>query len=656
MIDPDTLRRAARQDQFLDVISPELATARFHAALTLAPLGAESVALADSLGRVLAQDIVAGVDAPGFDRASVDGFALRSADLAGIGPASPARLRVNPEILTPGRQPALTVTPGTATPIATGGMLPRGADAVVMVEHSEVLDEADGLFVAIRRAAAAGAAIAAAGSDIASGETLLRAGCVLGSREIGMLAAIGVAELSVWRWPRVAIFSTGDELVPPGSPLRPGQVYDSNAAILAAAVTELGGLAVPLGIVPDDEAALQLRLDQALACADMVLLSGGTSKGAGDLAARVVARLSDPGVLVHGVALKPGKPLCLAVTGARPVAILPGFPTSAIMTFHTFLAPVIRAFAGRDPARAETVQARLPLRIASERGRLEYVLVALSRAADGSLVAYPAGKGSGAVTAFAQADGFFAVPALTETVAADSIVPVQLIGTRHEPADLTVIGSHCVGLDLLVSRLAREGLTARVLAVGSQGGLAAARRGECDIAPIHLMDPDTGVYNTPYLSDGLTLASGYTRLQGLVFRRADPRLGGSLASAGAAIPVDPSLVMINRNAGSGTRVLIDRLLQGARPAGYSAQAKSHNAVAAAIAQGRADWGMAIETVATRYGLGFLPVQEEHYDFVIPASRAARAPVQRFRALLDDPSVRAELAALGFAATRQGACT
>lgn len=650
MIDLSTLR----QSQFLDVIAPHEAAARFHAALHLAPLGLETVSLDDSLGRVLAHDIVAPVDAPGFDRASVDGFALRAADIAGCSAAAPARLRINPELLTPGRRPEITVSPGTATPIATGGMLPRGADAVVMVEHTEALQEDADLAVAIHRPAAPGAAIAAAGSDIASGETLLRGGAVITAREIGMLAAVGVAAVPVWRRPLVAIFSTGDELVPPGAEIRPGQVFDSNAAILAASVREAGGQPLPLGIAADDEAALQQRLDDALAQADMVLLSGGTSKGAGDLAARVVARLTDPGVLVHGVALKPGKPLCLAVSAGKPVAILPGFPTSAIMTFHSFIAPVIRSFAGLDAARAETVEARLPLRIASERGRLEYVLVSLTRAADGALVAYPAGKGSGAVTAFAQADGFFAVPPLTESVAAGSAVQVQLIGTRREPADLAIIGSHCVGLDLLVGHLAREGLTARLLAVGSQGGLAAARRGECDIAPVHLMDPETGRYNTPYLSDGLGLLPGYTRMQGLVFRRDDPRFAGDLAALSALILGDASLVMMNRNAGSGTRVLIDRLLGGARPAGYSAQAKSHNGVAAAVAQGRADWGMAIETVAVRYGLGFCPVQVEQYDFVVPDSRADRGPVRRFAALLADPQVRAALAAIGFAATRQDA--
>lgn len=647
MIDIDLLRSAARQEQFLDVISPEDARSRFHAHLRLEPLGLEEVDLSAALGRILARDVVAPVDVPGFDRASVDGFALRSADLAGAAPETPVRLRVNPEILTPGVTSGITVAKGTATPIATGGMLPRGADAVVMVEQTCPEETPDGLIVAVSRSAAPSAFVAAAGSDIASGETLLRRGAQLGAGEIGMLAAVGMATVPVWRRPRVAIFSTGNEIVPPGTAIGPGQVFDSNAAILAASVTELGGEPWPLGIVADDEAALAERLEAALAVGDMVLLSGGTSKGAGDVAARVVARLRNPGVVVHGVALKPGKPLCLAVSGGKPVAILPGFPTSAIMTFHAFIAPVIRAFAGRVQETSQIVAARLPIRIASERGRMEQVLVALTADPQGGLAAYPTGKGSGAVTAFAQADGFFSVPALTETVAAGSVVQVQLIGAKRKLADLVVIGSHCVGLDTLLGLLTQEGIGVKVLAVGSTGGLAAARRGECDIAPIHLMDPKTGVYNTPFVGEGLTLVRGYGRMQGLVFRPGDARFSGTAAQGLTAALADPDCVMMNRNAGSGTRILIDKILEGARPPGYGNQAKSHNGVAAAVGQGRADWGIAIATVAARAGLDFRPIQPESYDFVVPDTRLDRAPVRRFMAILADPATQAALGAIGF---------
>jgi putative molybdopterin biosynthesis protein len=476
----------------------------------------------------------------------------------------------------------------------------------------------------------------------------LRAGQVLSSREIGMLAAVGCAAVEVWRRPRVAIISTGDEIVAPGKPIRPGAVYDSNAAILAAAVEEAGGAAKPLGIGPDDESVLSHLVDEGLAACDMVILSGGTSKGAGDLCYRAVALFKDPGIVVHGVALKPGKPLCLAVTGGKPIVVLPGFPTSAIFTFHEFVAPVIRAFAGLPAEQAERLPATLPLRIASERGRTEYLMVSLVRGeAEDTLAAYPNAKGSGAVTAFSQADGFITIGQHVESVSAGTPVEVQLIGRAHL-ADLVIIGSHCVGLDVLIGRLQSEGISVKALNVGSTGGLAAAKRGESDIAAIHLMDPETGAYNRPLLTPALELVPGYRRLQGIVFRSGDRRFEGrSIDEAIAAVLATPDCLMVNRNAGSGTRILTDRLLDGAKPPGYWAQPKSHNAVAVAVAQNRADWGMAIETVARQYGLGFIPAQDEHYDFVVPKARLRRLPVQRFRALLADPAVEEDLAALGF---------
>jgi len=646
-----SLRRAARQEQFLDVVSRDEAEARFRQHLRLEPLGEEAVPLARARGRVLARDVVAPLDVPGFDRASVDGFAVRADDTADATDAAPAVLRLNAEVLTPGVQPGVAVGEGSASVIATGGMVPRGADAVVMVEHTEICATVSNgpTLLEIRRPAASGQFVAAAGSDLARGETVLRRGHVLTSREIGMLAAVGLAEVLVWRRPRVAIFSTGDEIVAPGSPIRPGQVFDSNAAILAASVEELGAEPVPLGIVPDDVAALAAALDRALAEGDVVLLSGGTSKGAGDLAAQVVARLTDPGIVVHGVALKPGKPLCLAVSGGKPVVILPGFPTSAIFTFHEFVAPVIRALGGQPPAQRETVQATLPLRIGSERGRTEYVLASLMRGTDDGWVAYPTAKGSGAVTSFAQADGFFAVPALMEAVPAGTQVEVQLIGAGVRPADLVVIGSNCVGLDMLIGMLEREGIAVKALAVGSSGGLVAAKRGECDLAGIHLMDPETGEYNTPLLTDALTLVPGYGRLQGIVLRPGDARFRDCrFAEAAVRTAIaDGNALMVNRNAGSGTRILIDRLLGGARPAGYSFQTKSHNAVAVAVVQARADWGVAIETVAREYGLDFLPLQAERYDFIVPNARLDRPAVQRFIALLCAPATRETLRARGF---------
>ena len=402
-------------------------------------------------------------------------------------------------------------------------MLPRGADAVVMIEHADV----HGGNVVIRRAVSPGSGISFAGSDIAAGETVLRVGTVLTSRETGVLAAIGENRVAVCRQPRVAIISTGNEIIAPGEPMRPAHVYDSNSQILADAVRELGGLPHFCGIVRDDLDELRKVLHAALAESDVVLLSGGTSKGQGDLCYRVVAELTDPGIVAHGVALKPGKPLCLAATSGKPVVILPGFPTSAIFTFHEFVAPVIVRLAGRPPQSQETLTATLAVKTNSEIGRTEYLLVGLVETEQG-LSAFPMGKGSGSVTTFSRADGFVTIPRHVEIIEAGEPVEVRLIGRGLALADLVVIGSHCLGLDYLLSELQRRGVTATVklLTVGSSAGLAAAKRGECDLAGIHLLDPTTGEYNRPFLSEGLTLVEGYRRLQGIVFRRGDARFEG----------------------------------------------------------------------------------------------------------------------------------
>jgi len=638
------IRRAARQEQFLEVVSAEQARARFTRHLDLSPLPSESAGLAMALGRVLACDVAAPIDVPPFDRANVDGFALRSADSMGASDGAPRRFRLNGEVIVCGHSPALEVTAGSATTIATGGVIPRGADAVAMIEHTDLVDDGGAPAIDLRRAVAPGQFISYAGSDIARGEVVLRRKTRLSSREIGMLAACGLGEIEVVRKPKVAVLSTGDELAALGSALGSAQVYDSNGAIIAAAVAEAGGEPVSFGAFPDDEAALERAVRAALAACDMVVLSGGTSKGAGDLSHRIVSKLGK--VLVHGVALKPGKPLCLAVADGKPLAVLPGFPTSAIFTFHTFVAPVIRARAGLAAEATRSVEAEVPVRIASELGRKEFVLVALAAGENGP-VAFPTAKGSGAVTSFSQADGFLEIDALAAALDAGSRARVTLIGHTAAMPDLVVMGSHCVALDVVLGALSERGCAARTIAVGSMGGVAAAERGECDLAPVHLVDPASGIYNAHLLRPGLALVKGWQRMQGFVYRSEDARF--SARSAADALKValaDPSCLMVNRNAGAGTRVLIDRLLGGARPVGYSNQPRSHNAVAAAVAQRRADWGIAIESVAQLYGLAFLPIAPEDYDFLLVESRRERAAVVAFLAALRDETVRAKIRALG----------
>jgi len=641
----------SKQQQFLDVIDRDLAETRFHQAISLAHLPAEEIPLGEALGRVLARSVTAQCDVPSFDRSKYDGYAVQARDTIGAQEYRPIRLVITSETLEPGSTPQASVNEREAIPIATGAMLPRGADAVVMVEHTDI----DGDEVIVSRAVTSGYGVAHAGSDIAQGETVLRRFQVLTSRETGVLAAIGEASVGVIRKPRVAILSTGGEIIAPGQTMQPSLVFDCNGHAISDAVRELGGEPVQLGIVGDNIERLREAISGALELSDILVLSGGTSKGAGDLCYHVVDELADPGIIVHGVALKPGKPVCLASHHGQPIVVLPGFPTSAIFTFHEFVAPVIRRLGGRREIDRATVRAKLALPVNSVVGRTEYLLVGLTRGgnsepvAEGEcLAAYPMGGGSGSITTFSRADGFVKIERNVEMLAAGAMVDVQLMGRDLQIADLVVIGSHCTGLDFLLDQLQRQGFSYKLLNVGSTGGLEAVRRNECDVAGIHLLDAESGQYNRPFITPGLELISGYGRSQGITYRKGDERFAGLAAETILdAACQDEDCRMVNRNRGSGTRILIDQFLAGRQPSGYSFQVRSHNATTAAIVQGRADWGVAIEYVAKQSGLAFVPLAEERFDLVAPASRIERPAVRALRDLLGDESIQRQLREAGF---------
>ncbi len=638
-----------KQQQFLNLATAEEAEERFWEAVQPQPLGEELVMLEDAHGRILACDIVARHNVPYFDRSNFDGFALRAEDTFGAQETAPILLTLNPEILACGVVPQEDVAPGTATTISTGGVLPRGADGVVMIENTFPFKNAEPAenMIQVLKPIVPNTGVSLAGSDIGAGEVVLRIGELLGYRETGTLAALGEANVSVWRRPKVAVISTGDELIAPGEQMEMGKVYDSNSTVIAHAVEELGCEAVRFGIVPDDEAQMETVLRKALAL-DFVLLSGGTSKGEGDLNYRVFEKFRNPGVLVHGVSLKPGKPLCLAVLDGIPAAILPGFPTSSTFTFSKFIAPVLRKLAGLTPERSAHVQANVPLRLNSDKGRTEFNLVHLVRNEDG-FSAYSTGKGSGSITGFARADGFMEIPRTTEMLEAGEDTTIHLLGESTRPSDLMIIGSHCVGLDFLLGEMQKRGVSCKFLAVGSMGGILAAQRGECDLAGTHLLDEASNQYNSHLLTAELALIKGYRRSQGLLFRKDDSRFAlvkQNIQETIRQLMENQNVRMINRNLGSGTRVLLDRLLAGQRPSGFFQEAKSHNSVAAAITHKRADWGIAIRSVAEDSGLDFFPMQDEEYDFIIPNKRLKRQEVRQFINLLQEANIQTQLNKLG----------
>ncbi len=328
-----------KQQQFLNLASAEEAEERFWQAVQPGPLGEEMIPIEHARERILSRNVIAKHNVPYFDRSNFDGFAVRAEDTFGAQETAPVSLKLNPEVLACGVVPEKSVTQGTATTIATGGVMPRGADAVVMIENTLPIeaDKSGEAGIKILKAVVPSSGVSLAGSDIGAGEVVLRIGDLLGYRETGTLAALGEAKVWVWRRPKVGIISTGDELVAPGGQMELGKVFDSNATVLGHAVEELGCEPVHFGIVPDEESRLETVLREALEL-DFVLISGGTSKGEGDLNYRVFEKYNNPGILVHGVALKPGKPLCLAILAGTPAAILPGFPTSATFTFCKFIA------------------------------------------------------------------------------------------------------------------------------------------------------------------------------------------------------------------------------------------------------------------------------------------------------------------------------
>ena len=387
------------------------------------PLGVEEIPLLEAHNRVLAEDVTATLDVPPFNRSTVDGYAVKAEDTFGAEENKPISLKVCGTVNV-GEQPKIRVTQGAAAEIATGAPIPRGADAVVMVEHTV----RKGAEVHVFDAVANDENVMKAGADIRKGETVLEAGQLLGSREIGVLAALGTAKAKVYTVPRVAVLSTGTEIVEPSVELPYGKIYDINAYALSAAVLESGGKPLYLGVFPDDMVKLQKALRSALASADMVITSGGVSVGPKDFMPQTLNSLGKPGVIVCGIAVKPGKPTTIALINGKPVFSLPGNPTSSLLVFHLLARPVISFMAGRKADKETIVKALATTRMFSARGRRTFVTVKLQHDKSDRLIAEPVPTGlSGAITTLARAEGFIEVPENQQFVDTGEEVTVHLL-------------------------------------------------------------------------------------------------------------------------------------------------------------------------------------------------------------------------------------
>ncbi|MGC8997880.1 MAG: gephyrin-like molybdotransferase Glp [Candidatus Bathyarchaeia archaeon] len=386
------------------------------------PLGVEEVRLLEACNRVLAEDVTALLDIPPFNRATVDGYAVKAEDTFGADENRPVKLRLCGAVNV-GEMPKIKVEKGTAAEIMTGAPIPEGADAVVMAENTERKDSDLYVYSAV----AEDENVMKAGADIKRGETVVKQGQLLGAREIGALAAVGISKVRVYKIPRVAVLSTGAEVTEPGKPLVPGKIYDINAYSLSTAVLESGGKPVYMGVFPDDQNELEKALKRALTLADIVVTSGGVSVGPKDVIPKTLSLLGKPGLIVCGMATKPGKPTTVAVIDGKPIFALPGHPTSALLIFHLLVRPIIERMAGRKVTEATTIKAFASTRMFPARGRRTFIMVKLKRDKSKRLIAEPVSTGlSGAITTLLRADGFVEIPENQQFVDMDEGVTVHL--------------------------------------------------------------------------------------------------------------------------------------------------------------------------------------------------------------------------------------
>jgi putative molybdopterin biosynthesis protein len=633
---------------YLEDIPLEEAWHRFRTALQRAglwaPLPGESLPLDEALARVTAEPVWAALSSPGYHASAMDGYAVRAADTVGATETSPLQLRVGPD--------------AQAQYVDTGDPIPSWADAVIMIEHTQrIQDDAGRGSIEIMAAVAPGTSVRPMGEDMVATELVLPSGHLLRPVDLGAVAGCGHARISVRRQPRVAIIPTGTELITveraAEQGIKPGDIIEYNSLVLAGQVREWGGAPVRLPIVVDEYELIKAAVREAAAGHDLIIINAGASAGSEDFTARMVEELGV--LLVHGVAVRPGHPVILGLINrpdgtSTPIVGAPGYPVSCALTGEIFVEPLLSHWLGVPARRKARLQATITRKVLSPTGDDEWVRVTVGRVGERT-VAAPLSRGAGVITSLVRADGIVHIPRFLEGVDAGQEVTVELYRDPQE-IDRTIvhIGSHDLCLDLLAQHLSEAGRRFSSANAGSLGGLLAVGRGDAHLAGSHLLDPQTGEYNLSYIEKYLpglpvVLVNFVYREQGLMVAAGNPK-----GLSGLADLARPDVRYVNRQRGAGTRVLLDYQLEllGITPGdiqGYAREEYTHLAVAVAIQSGAADCGMGIEAAANALGLDFIPIAKERYDLVIPREHYESELLRPLLDLIRGPELPQVVAAL-----------
>lgn len=604
---------------YLHDVALDRALQAWHAVLDqlglLATCGAETIPVADAVGRVTAEPIWAKISSPHYHASAMDGYAVRADSTHGATETAPKRLTVGTEAL----------------PVDTGDPLPAGMNAVIMIENTQTMTVDGAENIEILAATAPWRHVRAMGEDMVATELVLPANHQLRPHDLGALAGSGHSTVAVYRRPRVAIQPTGTELVAPGDALESGDIIEYNSIVLGALATQAGCKVTRLPIVADKYDAIKAAVSDALETHDLVAINAGSSAGSEDYTADIVRELGD--LQVHGIAIRPGHPVILGTAqnqagDGRALVGIPGYPVSAAVTFERIVMPLLFRWQGMQPPVPQTLDATLTRKTLSPMGEDEFVRVTVGRVGE-RIVATPLGRGAGVIMSLVKADGIVTIPRFAEGHDAGETVRVELMRSR-ESIDRTImaIGSHDLTLDLLADEVRRKhpDLTLSSAHVGSLSGLLALQRGEAHVAGAHLLDDESGAYNVDYIKRLLTphgvsvvLLGFVQREQGLIVPKGNPK-----GLAGLADLLREDVAFVNRQRGAGTRVLLDYELTRAdldarSIQGYERQEFTHLAVAAAVASGAADCGLGILGAARALDLDFVPLFNERYDLVIPST-------------------------------------